>query len=59
MTIRYGCFNRKPYIGIPATPGGEPQPFRFAPDCQYTKTTLGHHDPKCVGCKHRQIKEPA
>jgi len=50
---RYGCHNRAPYKGVPATQGGPVQPFRFAPDCQYTKTELGNADKRCDECRHK------
>lgn len=61
----YGCHNRPQYRnmlpvqdgwwmdGQTRVPKMIPSPFRMSAECQFTHTTLGQADPKCVGCKHR------
>ena len=31
-------------------------PHTMTRTCQYTKSDLGQRDPKCVGCKHKEVK---
>ena len=42
---KYGCFDRPPI----ETFGQQ--------ECQFTRTWLGQMDPKCEGCKHKEVKE--
>ena len=37
----YGCWNRNPIVTV------------SAPTCQYTLSSLGQADTRCVGCKER------
>lgn len=63
--MTYGCYNRSEYRtvqpmqdgwymdGVTRTPRLVAVPHRMAKDCQYTHTTLGQNDARCVGCKWR------
>lgn len=51
----YRCHNREPFKPVVVTSHGEQFSFRMAYDCQYTMTELGQADPRCAGCKWRQI----
>lgn len=55
---RYGCFNRSEFAQAHAmTKDGPPiyLPAFGQPACQFTKTTLGQVDPRCVGCIHKEV----
>lgn len=51
----YGCWNRPPFKDFHIV--GRIVIFNvMTRACQYTKTTLGQQDHKCVGCKHKERK---
>jgi hypothetical protein len=55
--MKYGCYNRKPFHNYyHATGGDKPIPHVLTTDCRYTHTELGKFDPKCDGCKHKDVK---
>jgi hypothetical protein len=61
MTAMYGCWNREPFklanvLDRPFPPGPLAIPHTMTRDCQYTKSALGQEDPKCLGCKHKEVK---
>lgn len=60
--MTYGCKNRAPFAkSIEAIDGWENAwlphrvdvPFRMSPDCEYSKSDLGHADKQCEGCRWR------
>lgn len=44
---KYGCHDRPPIQTF-----GQPQ-------CQFTYTWAGQTDPKCEGCKHKEVRVEA
>jgi hypothetical protein len=55
--MKYGCYNRKPFHNYYHATGGEKTiPHVLTTDCQYRLTELGKSDPKCTGCKHKDVK---
>lgn len=54
-----GCFDREPYRPTMALRDHHGRliaswPFRMAETCQYSLSSLGQADQRCVGCRWRQ-----
>jgi len=52
-----GCFNREPFKPYYyATGGNKPIPHVLSKDCEYKHSNIGKTDPKCDGCKHKELQ---